>query len=184
MTPQAQFPTQFRQANAAPVTHLLKQGAHPSNIVLCGESAGGNLALQVILHILHPLPDLPPPSALSAPLGVAELISPTLGASRTIPFAGEHEGLFDPIVELGDVLATKRRDVKTVIEPGSPHDSMLETFMGGKSGEGTVETVLLPGVVLEEEEVWHFSDFDLAQDSFALVIEGEGACGVGIGARI
>ncbi|KAI0265808.1 Alpha/Beta hydrolase protein [Gloeopeniophorella convolvens] len=64
MAPQAQFPIQLRQANAA-LTHLLEHGAHPSNIVLCGDSAGGNLALQAISHILHPLPNLPPPPALS-----------------------------------------------------------------------------------------------------------------------
>ncbi|TFY77058.1 hypothetical protein EWM64_g6954 [Hericium alpestre] len=75
LTPDHPFPTQLRQANAA-LTHLLVKGAKPSDIILSGDSAGGTLALQLFAHILKPLPSIPPPPALSAPLRGAALISP------------------------------------------------------------------------------------------------------------
>ena len=73
--PESPFPTQLRQANAA-LTHLLNKGIPPENIIIGGDSAGGNLSLQLISHILHPLPSLPPPPALEKPLAGGLLISP------------------------------------------------------------------------------------------------------------
>ncbi|VDC01937.1 unnamed protein product [Peniophora sp. CBMAI 1063] len=75
LIPATPFPAQLRQATAA-LTHLLSQGVSPCNIVLGGDSAGGNLALQLSSHILHPLPDLYPPPQLSDPLAGIALVSP------------------------------------------------------------------------------------------------------------
>jgi acetyl esterase/lipase len=65
----------LRQANAA-LSHLLDKGISPANIVVGGDSAGGSLILQLMSHILHPLPSIPPPPALSQALAGAMLISP------------------------------------------------------------------------------------------------------------
>jgi len=73
--PESPLPTQLRQANAA-LSHLLNKGISPANIVIGGDSAGGNIALQLMSHILHPLPSIPPPPALSQALAGAMLISP------------------------------------------------------------------------------------------------------------
>jgi acetyl esterase/lipase len=73
--PESPFPTQLRQANAA-LTHLLNKGIPPENIVVGGDSAGGNLSLQLASHILHSRPSLPPPPALEKPLAGGLLISP------------------------------------------------------------------------------------------------------------
>lgn len=75
LTPFSSFPTQLRQINAA-VTHVLSKGTSPSNIILTGDSAGGNLILQFLSHTLHPLPDITPPPTLSSPLAGVLLISP------------------------------------------------------------------------------------------------------------
>ncbi|KAI0310752.1 Alpha/Beta hydrolase protein, partial [Amylostereum chailletii] len=77
LVPDAPFPTQLAQATAA-INHLITLGVSPSDLVLSGDSAGGNLVLQVLSHLLHPLthPSVPPPPKLSAPLGGALLISP------------------------------------------------------------------------------------------------------------
>ncbi|KZV75119.1 alpha/beta-hydrolase [Peniophora sp. CONT] len=75
LTPGAPFPTQLRQATAA-LNYLLSQGVSPSNIVLGGDSAGANLILQLVSHILHPLSDLPTPPQLLTPLAGIVLISP------------------------------------------------------------------------------------------------------------
>jgi acetyl esterase/lipase len=58
LAPEYPFPTQLRQATAA-VQHLLDKGTSPSNITIAGDSAGGNLALQLASLLLHPHPSLP-----------------------------------------------------------------------------------------------------------------------------
>jgi acetyl esterase/lipase len=75
LTPDSPLPTQLKQANAA-LSHLLSKGISPANIVVGGDSAGGNLVLQLASHILHPLPSIPAPPVLAQPLAGAMLISP------------------------------------------------------------------------------------------------------------
>ncbi|KAF9555947.1 alpha/beta-hydrolase [Agrocybe pediades] len=58
LTPTAYFPTQLKQTILA-LNHLLSLGVRPENIQVAGESAGGALVLQLLSHILHPVPDLP-----------------------------------------------------------------------------------------------------------------------------
>jgi len=99
LAPACPFPTQLRQAVAA-VQHLINKGVSPSNIVIAGDSAGGNLALQLASQILHPLPSLPalsPPRAAAAsdtaassfkslqPFGGILLISPGTGLATDSP---------------------------------------------------------------------------------------------------
>ncbi|KAG6852204.1 hypothetical protein C0991_002102 [Blastosporella zonata] len=74
LLPTATFPTQLKQAVLA-VQHLLSVGVKPQNIQLTGDSAGGNLIFEIISHILHPVPDVPP-LTLSAPFGGAYAMSP------------------------------------------------------------------------------------------------------------
>ena len=58
LVPEHPFPKQLRQTLAA-VQHLLDRGLSPSNIIIAGDSAGGNLALQLASQLLHPHPSLP-----------------------------------------------------------------------------------------------------------------------------
>ena len=58
LAPERPFPKQLRQTIAA-IQHLLDIGLSPSNIVIGGDSAGGNLALQLASQLLHPHPSLP-----------------------------------------------------------------------------------------------------------------------------
>ncbi|KAF7970445.1 hypothetical protein HWV62_23931 [Athelia sp. TMB] len=72
------FPTQLSQANSA-LAHLFSKGLTPQNTQIIGDTAGGNLALQIFAHALHPglLPALAPsPLAGTAPLAGALLLSP------------------------------------------------------------------------------------------------------------
>ncbi|GJJ15150.1 hypothetical protein Clacol_009425 [Clathrus columnatus] len=86
LTPYATYPTQFRQAVLA-LNHILSSGASPNDILLFGDSAGGLLLLQVIAHILHPYPTIPPLPQLSSPFLGLLFISPwvTFGSSSTPP---------------------------------------------------------------------------------------------------
>ena len=83
LTPGSPFPTQLRQVNAA-ISHLVSKGTAPANLILGGDSAGGNLALQIASHILHPLPNIPA-LATSSPLGGAFLISPWVTFDDSLP---------------------------------------------------------------------------------------------------
>ncbi|KAK4982194.1 hypothetical protein LTR50_007811 [Elasticomyces elasticus] len=77
VAPGAQYPTQLRQA-AELLDHLInKEGKRPENIIVAGDSAGGNLTLALMSHIMHPHPALPHNKlSLSSPLRAAVLISP------------------------------------------------------------------------------------------------------------
>ncbi|KAG5636060.1 hypothetical protein H0H81_009231 [Sphagnurus paluster] len=75
----APFPTQLHQAVLA-VQHLLSMGVQPQNIQITGDSAGGNLALALLSHILHPAPSIPK-LTLPAPFAGVYLMSPWVSLS-------------------------------------------------------------------------------------------------------
>lgn len=58
LVPEAHFPVPLIQTVKA-VQHLFSSGLKPSNLLLTGDSAGGNLVLQLFSHIAHPLQDVP-----------------------------------------------------------------------------------------------------------------------------
>ncbi|KAG6883608.1 hypothetical protein C0993_005183 [Termitomyces sp. T159_Od127] len=72
--PTAQFPTQFVQAIEA-LQHVIMSGCNPEDIYIVGDSAGGNLALALLSHMLHPVESLPPIS-LTSRIGGVFLMSP------------------------------------------------------------------------------------------------------------
>ena len=74
LAPQAQYPTQLIQASSL-LTHLL-QFKPASDLIIAGDSAGGNLALGLISHILHPHPQIAPIDLKGEQLRGALLISP------------------------------------------------------------------------------------------------------------
>ena len=98
LIPVANFPTQLTQIVLA-VQHLLSIGISPHNIQLLGDSAGGNIILQLISHILHPVADVPNLS-IASPFGNVLLISPRIR-------------LFFPKVE-GSIVTNSKKDVFTI----------------------------------------------------------------------
>ncbi|SJL08032.1 uncharacterized protein ARMOST_11391 [Armillaria ostoyae] len=54
LIPPGKFPSQLLEAKSG-LEHLFKLGVKPENILLTGDSAGGNLVLQIFSHLLHPL---------------------------------------------------------------------------------------------------------------------------------
>lgn len=69
--------------------YLLTEGYSPSKIVVMGDSAGANLALGVMSHILHPSPDIDP-LQLSSPLAGLLCISPCLAFNFRAPSYDEN----------------------------------------------------------------------------------------------
>lgn len=55
--------------------HILAMGVDPQNIQITGDSAGAGLTMQLISHILHPVPDVPR-VVLSSPIRQIYLMSP------------------------------------------------------------------------------------------------------------
>ncbi|KAF8651061.1 hypothetical protein AX16_004924 [Volvariella volvacea WC 439] len=91
LVPNGTFPTQLKQMVAA-VKHLIASGAKPEDIRIMGDSAGGNLIIQLLLHILHPVEGVPPLN-LNGRLGGAYLMSPwTSIAVRQNVTKGKHHG--------------------------------------------------------------------------------------------
>ncbi|KAF2421554.1 alpha/beta-hydrolase [Tothia fuscella] len=86
LAPDAEYPTQLSEA-ATLIDHLLKSGRAPSSLLLAGDSAGANLVLSLLSHILHPHPNANaveakiPILTLSEPLRAIFLISPWVSFS-------------------------------------------------------------------------------------------------------
>ncbi|KAJ7777340.1 Alpha/Beta hydrolase protein [Mycena metata] len=74
LAPFAGFPTPLNQARLA-LEFLFAAGVQPQNIQITGDSAGGNLALQLLSHALHPAHSVPE-LRLSAPIRGILAISP------------------------------------------------------------------------------------------------------------
>jgi len=86
LTPSKRYPTQYIQGTEA-LRLLLSKGYKESNIIVGGDSAGGNLALAIMSIILHPHPDIQP-LQLQEPLAGLLLISPWISfESNTSSFA-------------------------------------------------------------------------------------------------
>ncbi|KAL8906377.1 MAG: hypothetical protein Q9207_002089 [Kuettlingeria erythrocarpa] len=84
LAPGAQYPTQLHQAVLLLKYLVLDQGKEPKMIILCGDSAGGNLILGLLSHLCHPHPSVPP-LRLREPLLGAALISPWGDFSTSAP---------------------------------------------------------------------------------------------------
>ncbi|KAJ7160970.1 Alpha/Beta hydrolase protein [Mycena filopes] len=92
LSPTAGFPTPLKQARLA-LNFLLDAGVNPQNLQLVGDSAGANLLLQLLSHMLHPRPDVPA-LRLPAPLrlrGVL-LISPWTNLAADSASHAENDG--------------------------------------------------------------------------------------------
>ncbi|KAL8826711.1 MAG: hypothetical protein Q9191_003636 [Dirinaria sp. TL-2023a] len=84
LAPQAPYPRQLQQGVETLRYTLEQLGHQPSNIMIGGDSAGGNLALGVFSHILHPHPTIPA-LKLSAPLKGAVIFAPWASFATDTP---------------------------------------------------------------------------------------------------
>ncbi|KAI8965380.1 alpha/beta-hydrolase [Daldinia sp. FL1419] len=75
LAPDSQYPTQLAEAVDLLRYLIEKRQKEPDNIIISGDSAGANLGLGIISHLLHPHPSILP-LKLSSPIGGLALISP------------------------------------------------------------------------------------------------------------
>ncbi|OJJ68113.1 hypothetical protein ASPBRDRAFT_210028 [Aspergillus brasiliensis CBS 101740] len=84
LTPHATYPTQSREAVEALRYVIEDLGRPPSEVILVGDSAGANLCLAILSHLLHPSPDVPE-LRIGAPLKAIALLSPWLSFRHDSP---------------------------------------------------------------------------------------------------
>jgi acetyl esterase/lipase len=85
LAPHGQYPCQLRQGLAA-LTYVLRAGGRlPSDIVIGGDSAGGNLVLGMLSHFSHPNSEVYTGPSLQEPLRGAILLSPWVSFDRDWP---------------------------------------------------------------------------------------------------
>lgn len=85
LVPQAAYPTQIRQAVSLMNYLLVKCNKRPEQLIIGGDSAGGNITLAILSHILHPHPKVAEKIKLKAPLGGALLVSPWVNFTKSDP---------------------------------------------------------------------------------------------------
>ena len=76
LAPHEVYPFQLRQAVELVRYVFTELKRRPQDITFAGDSAGGNMALGVISHILHPHPKIPPLDLGGEKLGAAILLCP------------------------------------------------------------------------------------------------------------
>ncbi|KAH6874361.1 putative epsilon-lactone hydrolase [Thelonectria olida] len=84
LTPHASYPTQISQAVEALRYVLEDLGRQPQEVVLAGDSAGGNLCVAILSHLMHPLESVPKLKA-QTPLKGMILMSPWISFDITWP---------------------------------------------------------------------------------------------------
>ncbi|KAJ7630080.1 Alpha/Beta hydrolase protein [Mycena polygramma] len=90
LSPFVSFPAPLKQAALA-LDFLSAAGVKPQNLQLVGDSAGGNLILQVLSQMLHPRGGVPE-IRLPAPLRGVLLISPCVNLSADSKSHDENDG--------------------------------------------------------------------------------------------
>lgn len=84
LAPEKCFPTQLKQACTMLSYLLIDGGKSPSDIMIAGDSAGGNLAISLLSHLLHPHFDIPR-LQLQTPLRACVLYSPWVSFDTSHP---------------------------------------------------------------------------------------------------
>jgi acetyl esterase/lipase len=94
-SPAAKYPAQLQQAADGLIRILTTSspgGVRPGNLVIGGDSAGGNLVAQLLGHLLHPHPAVREVK-LVEPLAAAFLVSPWLSATNDWPSVRRNGGI-------------------------------------------------------------------------------------------
>jgi acetyl esterase/lipase len=82
LAPEHTYPTQLKQAVEL-LRHLVEtEKRSPSDLILGGDSAGGDLALGLLSHLAHPHPEIQP-LVLNEKIHAAMLISPWASLTQT-----------------------------------------------------------------------------------------------------
>jgi len=124
LAPHATYPHQLREGVEL-VRHLctdLKR--KPQNITVAGDSAGANLAVGILSHLLHPHPEISP-LQLEHPLGAGILLAPWASFRNDWP--------------------SNRNNANKDMVSARVGDRWSTSFLGGKERDGYNEPLSAPG---------------------------------------
>ncbi|PHH86721.1 hypothetical protein CDD83_9831 [Cordyceps sp. RAO-2017] len=148
LAPEARFPVQLRQAVAA-LGALLEAGVRPADIFLGGDSAGANLTVQLLGHLLHPHPDVRQ-IALGEPLAGAFVVSPWVSCNKNRKSYGDHGWhdmlARDVIVFVAEEYFGGPRQLDEVLAGGNPWAFPLDADGAGtwfQGADGLVSSFLV-----------------------------------------
>ena len=105
LAPKAKYPTQLKEASQAYSYLINTLNIDPRHISLGGDSAGGNLALQLLRHIAKPhaqAPTLPSKDSKTMRPGKCILISPWVAMDHTSPSVTGNKDMDMLVKECGD----------------------------------------------------------------------------------
>ncbi|KAA8649603.1 alpha/beta hydrolase [Aspergillus tanneri] len=85
LAPHAQYPLQLREGLDVLRYLIHKKGKLARNIVIGGDSAGGNLVLAILSHIAHPHPEIPTSHMPDEPFAGALMFCPWVTFNQTWP---------------------------------------------------------------------------------------------------
>jgi len=89
--PEATFPTPLDQTRRA-LEFLIATGVRPSHLHIAGDSAGANLIIQLLSHMLHPRPDVDE-IKLAEPIRAIYLLSPWVSLTGESKSHDENDGI-------------------------------------------------------------------------------------------
>lgn len=121
LTPYARYPTQLRQAVEALRYILVDTKRSPSDVIMAGDSAGGNLTLAVLSHLSHPHPEIEPIDINEHLAGIA-VIGPWVTFDPTLPSAQQNHKK-----DLVDIKSTERSG---------------QAYLGGKEADNWNQQIL------------------------------------------
>ncbi|KAJ6472679.1 Alpha/Beta hydrolase protein [Mycena vitilis] len=91
LAPMATFPTPLNQARLG-LEFLFAAGVKPHNLQIFGDSAGGNLILQLVSQMLHPVQSIPKIQPTSPIRGIC-LLSPWASLTADTESAAKYDGI-------------------------------------------------------------------------------------------
>ena len=105
LAPKAKYPTQLKEASEAYSYLIHNLNIDPRDIIIGGDSAGGNLALQLLRHFVKPHSKVPPiPSRLHKNMRPSKciLISPWVALDHTSPSVTRNKDVDILVKKCGD----------------------------------------------------------------------------------
>ncbi|CAG7916733.1 unnamed protein product [Penicillium olsonii] len=132
LTPHARYPTQLRQAVEALRYIVNETGRSPADVVIGGDSAGGNLTSATILHLSHPHPEIDP-LPLSAPLAGSFAYAPWTNFSNAGPSMKENAWKDIITPELLDTWSSAYKGDKPADNWNEPFNAPAEWWKDAKT---------------------------------------------------
>ncbi|KAI5371087.1 putative alpha/beta hydrolase-3 [Septoria linicola] len=157
LTPGGQYPTQLKQAAESLDWLLNTIGRKSADIIFAGASAGGNLTLGLLSHLLHPHPDISK-IVLQEPLAAALLISAWIKFATTddswkrnatniivkdvLIWGGDKEVIIDSIEAMSRTLQQVHPGTELVVELDAAREDFIMDALLGYQGKATGTKVI------------------------------------------